>query len=107
MDNPIDGYTKSLVIICLVLAVTCNMMLLTAVCRLGGRLAGRMAPRYAKDKFVGNTMHMAFPNADEGMTQTVAKYVRTASALSAAFIGGHCPSPLCWPSGACFAHSLV
>lgn len=77
MDN---RYAKSLVFICLV-PVIHNVMLLP-VCRLGGRLAGRMAPRYAKDKFVGNTMHMAFPNADEGMTQTVAKYVKTASALS-------------------------
>lgn len=41
--------------------------------RLGGRLAGQMAPRYAKDQLVGHTMHMAFHDADSGMTQTVAK----------------------------------
>lgn len=49
----------------------CDMFL--ACCRLGGRLAGRMAPRYAKDQFAGRTMHMAFADADTGMTQTVAK----------------------------------
>lgn len=41
--------------------------------RIGGRLAGRMAPRYVKDKFTGHTMQMAFHDADTGMTQTVAK----------------------------------
>jgi hypothetical protein len=32
-----------------------------------------MAPRYVKDQVTGRTMHMAFHDADAGMTQTVAK----------------------------------
>lgn len=41
--------------------------------RFGARLAGRMAPRYARDQLAGATQLLAFPSGDGLLTDTVAR----------------------------------